>query len=233
MNDIMNGVTRFRAEVFPGQREVYERLARDGQSPQALIISCSDSRVVPELITQAGPGDLFVCRNAGNMVPPNAQPNGGVSATIEYAVTVLRVRDIVVMGHSDCGAMKALLKPDTLAAVPNVAAWLNHGCAACEVVRHAYPSDMDPNEAAAVLAQENVAQQLLHLQSHPCVARSLAAGELTLHGWFFDLASGETLALDGELGRFRSMKPDEAPPAAKSPSAPRAGVSDALLMAAE
>ena len=233
MDDILSGVSRFRSDVFPSQREVYQRLARDGQNPQALIISCSDSRVVPELITQSGPGDLFVCRNAGNIVPPNAQPHGGVSATIEYAVTVLGVKDIVVLGHADCGAMKALLKPETLEGVPNVRDWLNHGHAACEVVRHAYPEDMELDEKVAVLAQENVAQQVTHLQTHACVARALAAGKLTLHGWFFDIRTGDILALDETQNQFVSLEGAEVLPVAKTPVGPRAGRVDPLLIAAE
>ncbi|MBW8841956.1 MAG: carbonic anhydrase, partial [Sphingomonadales bacterium] len=137
MNDLIGRVFDFEKRVFPSN-DLYAKLAVDGQSPKALIISCADSRVVPELIMQAEPGDLFVCRNAGNIVPPFATQNGGVSSTVEYAVLALGVRDIIVCGHSDCGAMKALMNPELLEGMPNVAAWLRHSHAAESVVRAGY-----------------------------------------------------------------------------------------------
>ena len=126
MEQFLERAALFRGQVFPAQSALYERLASHGQSPSALMVSCADSRVVPELITQAAPGDLFVCRNAGNIVPPFSQANGGVSSAVEYAVMALGVRDIVVCGHSDCGAMKAFSNPAALEKMPNVAAWLRH-----------------------------------------------------------------------------------------------------------
>ncbi|WP_237479702.1 carbonic anhydrase [Lichenibacterium dinghuense] len=223
MQGILSGATRFRCDVFPNQAEMYRKLVSDGQHPQALIISCADSRVVPELITQCGPGDLFVCRNAGNIVPPYALSNaGGVTSTIEYAVKVLGVRDIVVCGHSDCGAMKAFLKPGSTDALPAVAGWLRHACAAEAVLRDAYPDDLAPAEKAKALAQENVVVQLNHLRTHPSVAAGVASGTLTLHGWLFDLDTGTVLALDGETGRFRPMVDPAVPPVAVPPADRRA-----------
>ncbi|MEC4594641.1 MULTISPECIES: carbonic anhydrase [Nitrospirillum] len=201
MDSIIDGVSHFRSVVFPEQRSLYRKLAHHGQQPKALVISCADSRVVPEIITQSGPGEMFVCRNAGNIVPPFSQVNGGVSSAIEYAVVGLGVNDIVVCGHSDCGAMKALLKPEALKDMPNVAAWLRHAESARHVLREAY-SLLPEAEAARVLAMENVVAQLNHLRSHPSVAAKLAAGQLNLHGWFFDLENGHILALDGETGKF-------------------------------
>lgn len=221
MDGIIQGVAQFRGEVFPRQRSLYRRLARDGQRPQALVISCADSRVVPELITQSGPGELFVCRNAGNIVPPFAQMNGGVSSAIEYAVVALGVRDIVVCGHSDCGAMKALLTPGALDEMPNVAAWLRHGHAALGVVRATCPCGLDGAEASRVLAMENVIAQLHHLRTHPSVAAGLATGRLRLHGWFFDLETGAVLALDAALGRFVEVGEEGGLPDAQGPVAPR------------
>ncbi|WP_269714930.1 carbonic anhydrase [Caulobacter sp. NIBR2454] len=165
------------------------------------MISCADSRVVPEIIMQAAPGDLFVCRNAGNIVPPFSQANGGVSSAVEYAVEALGVRDIVVCGHSDCGAMKAFSNPSALAKMPNVAAWLRHAHAAHSVVCSAY-HDLDDASAVRALALENVVVQINHLRTHPSVASGVAKGELTLHGWFFDIETADILALDGETGRF-------------------------------
>src|SRR6187549_1511379 len=133
MNELIGRVLRFEKDVYSIRSELYGKLARDGQAPKALIISCADSRVVPEHIMQAAPGDLFVCRNAGNIVPPYAMQNGGVTSTVEYAVMVLGIRDIIICGHSDCGAMKAVSDPTGLDKMPNVAAWLKHSCAAEQV----------------------------------------------------------------------------------------------------
>ena len=201
MNDILGRVFDFATHVFPSQSDLYGTLARDGQSPKALMISCADSRVVPEHIMQAAPGDLFVCRNAGNIVPPFATQNGGVSSTVEYAVAALGVRDIIVCGHSDCGAMKALMNPEMLAGMPNVAAWLRHSHAAESVVTHSYP-DMDNGAACRAAALENVVIQLAHLRTHPSVAAGIAKGGIALHGWFVDISEGCVLALDGDSGRF-------------------------------
>ena len=219
MNTVINGAARFRCDVFPEQQGLYRRLSREGQQPSALVISCADSRVIPEQIMQSGPGEIFVCRNAGNIVPATAQVLGGVSASIEYAVVVLGVRDIVVCGHSDCGAMKALLKPESLTGMPNVQAWLRHSEAARCVVCDAYPDGEGP-EAVRALAMENVALQLNHLRTHPSVASRIARGEITLHGWFFDLETGGIMALDGELGRFVPIDGGDTMPVALA-AAPR------------
>ncbi len=221
MDNIIQGISTFRGQIFPGQRQMYQRLVRDGQSPKALIIACADSRVSPEHITQAGPGELFVCRNAGNIVPPFSQQNGGVSSAIEYAVVALGVRDVVVCGHSDCGAMKGLMTPEALGKMPNVAAWLRHAAAAERIVCEAYPADMDPKERHRALALENVMVQLSNLRTHPSVAGALAKGELSLHGWFFEIETGELLAYDGEAGRFVSLEHEAELPVAEVSASPR------------
>ena len=202
VDNIIQGISNFRGNVFPGQKDMYRRLVRDGQQPKALIIACADSRVSPEHITQTGPGELFVCRNAGNIVPPFSQQNGGVSSAIEYAVMALGVRDIVVCGHSDCGAMKGLMHPEALENMPNVAAWLRHSHAASQIVCEAYPEGMDPKDRHRALALENVVVQLNHLRTHPSVAAGLAKGQLRLHGWFFELETGNLLAYCGAKGCF-------------------------------
>ncbi|MGW7263792.1 carbonic anhydrase [Streptomyces sp. NPDC054842] len=162
--------------------EDFARLAA-GQSPQALFITCSDSRVVPALITGARPGELFELRTAGNIVPPytSARPTGE-AATIEYAVNVLGVTDVVVCGHSHCGAVGALVRGDDLTAVPAVRDWLAH---ASERPRGAAE---DPAVAEAV--QNHVLTQLLRLRSYPCVADRLADGRLRLHAWFYEVHTG-------------------------------------------
>lgn len=213
MNDIIGRVFDFEKHVFPNQAELYGKLAQHGQSPKALMISCADSRVVPEHIMQAAPGDLFVCRNAGNIVPPYSQHNGGVSSTVEYAVAALGVSDIIVCGHSDCGAMKALMNPDMLETMPTVAGWLRHSQAARSVVQQSYPA-LENGSACRAAALENVVVQLSHLRTHPSVAAAIAKGDLTLHGWFVDIAEGSVIALNGETHQFEAVTQDKPLPVA-------------------
>lgn len=213
MNELMGRVLEFQRDIFPNQSELYELLASEGQSPKALMISCADSRVVPEEILLARPGDLFVCRNAGNIVPPFEENNGGVSSTVEYAVAALGVRDIIVCGHSDCGAMKALVRPEPLKGMPSVTAWLRHSHAAREVVQGSY-FQLDDRDRARAASMENVVVQLAHLRTHPSVAAAIARGDLALHGWFFDIGAGQVLALDGETGRFRPIAANRPMPVA-------------------
>jgi carbonic anhydrase len=213
MNDVIGRVVDFEKRVFPSRNDLYAKLVADGQSPKALMISCADSRIVPEQIMQAEPGDLFVCRNAGNIVPPFSTQNGGVSSTVEYAVAALGVRDIIVCGHSGCGAMTALMKPEMLHGMPNVAAWLRHSHAAEHVVRTGY---LDLSEAEMVHAAtlENVVVQISHLRTHPSVAAGVARGEISLHGWFIDIHTGVVLALDGATGQFVQINSEDPLPIA-------------------
>jgi len=191
MNRIIEGIQHFRRDVFPANRELFERLA-SGQKPEALFIACSDSRVSLEWITQCAPGDLFVCRNAGNIAPSHSNSDA-VSATIEYAVSALRIRHIVVCGHSDCGAMKGLLHPEALDHMPDVRGWLTHA----EEARRTLESiglPEDPAERVSVLAKLNVRVQLNHLMTHPQVRARVQEGSLELHGWFYQIGSGEVSA---------------------------------------
>lgn len=204
MNELIGRVIGFETEVFPASGALFARLANYGQSPKALMISCADSRIVPEQILQAQPGELFVCRNAGNIVPPFATMNGGVSSTVEYAVAALGVRDIIVCGHSGCGAMKALSDPSGLASMPNVAAWLRHGAAAEHIVSTCCPH-LDPEERTRAISLENIIAQLAHLRTHPAVAAAIAQGDMALHGWFVDIHAGQVLGLDGHSGHFVPM----------------------------
>ncbi|MFF5768518.1 carbonic anhydrase [Streptomyces tanashiensis] len=183
MPHFAEGIARFQREVFPAKAGLFARLATVHR-PGTLFIGCSDARVVPELITQTDPGELFVIRNAGNLVPAHTPGADGVTASVEYAVAVLGVRDIVVCGHSACGAMTALAEGHDLSAAPAVAAWLRHADAS--LARAAAGGTAD----VAVLVRENVAAQLANLATHPSVARALAAGEVRLHGWVFDIADG-------------------------------------------
>ncbi|MBZ9639719.1 carbonic anhydrase [Streptomyces sp. PSKA30] len=171
------------ARTFGQRPEEFARFAQ-GQSPEVLFITCSDSRVVPALITGARPGQLFELRTAGNIVPPytSGRPTGE-AATIEYAVEVLGVQDVVVCGHSHCGAVGALVRGDDLDAVPAVRDWLAH---AADGPKAADPAD--PTVAEAV--QQHVLAQLLRLRSYPCVEQRLADGRLRLHGWYYEVHTG-------------------------------------------
>ncbi|MCT9087997.1 carbonic anhydrase [Streptomyces sp. ASQP_92] len=177
---LAEGVERFRRGVFPARADLFTRLATTHR-PATLFIGCSDARVVPELITQSEPGELFVIRTAGNLVPAHAPGADGVAASIEYAVAVLGVGDIVVCGHSACGAMTALAERHDLSAAPAVAAWLRHADAA--------PAHSDTADLAA-LVRGNVRAQLANLATHPSVARAVAGQRLTLHGWVYDIPTG-------------------------------------------
>ncbi|MDG6079289.1 carbonic anhydrase [Erythrobacter litoralis] len=205
MDKLMKGLSRYREGAYPKHAQLLETLGREGQNPKTLMISCSDSRVVPELITQSDPGDLFVIRNAGNIVPPWQRLNGGTTSTIEFAVVGLGVTDIVICGHADCGAMKAHFAPEgALDAMPSVKEWISHSTAAHSAVE-ACCGSADDGEKMDMLVEENVKLQLTHLRSHPCVAAALAKGDLRLHGWVFEIGAGAVRALDGKTDTFRSM----------------------------
>ncbi|MFI1018926.1 carbonic anhydrase [Streptomyces sp. NPDC020965] len=175
-----------------------------GQSPQALFITCSDSRVIPSLITGARPGELFELRTAGNIVPPYA-PGLPTSeaATIEYAVDVLGVRDIVVCGHSHCGAVGALVRREDLTAVPAVRDWLAH--TTHESASAAWPAAYQDDPAVADAVRHHVLTQLLRLRSYPCVVRRRASGELRLHGWFYEVHTGTVLAHSQDTDSFTAL----------------------------
>jgi carbonic anhydrase len=188
LRQIVDGFLRFHHDVFPQQEELFKKLAT-AQAPKAMFITCADSRIVPELITQSSPGDLFVTRNVGNVVPPYGQMNGGVSTAIEYAVLALGVQHIIICGHSDCGAMRAVLNPDSLEKMPTVKAWLRHAEVAKTMVHD------NCNE-------ENVIAQLQHLRTHPSVASRMANGHLFIHGWVYNIETSEIKAYDADQGRF-------------------------------
>jgi carbonic anhydrase len=204
---LLDGVRRFRARVYPERRELFDSLAT-GQSPHTLFITCADSRVSPEMITQSEPGELFVCRNIGNLVPAYGEMLGGVSAVVEYACEGLGVSDIVICGHSDCGAMKALLTPDAeiLRRMPTVSSWLRNAEAARGVVEMTRP-DLDPATKLSALVEQNVRQQLAHLRTHPSVAARLAAGTIAVHGWVFGIDHGTISVFDEREQKLVPIEP--------------------------
>jgi carbonic anhydrase len=187
-------------QIFPQQEELFKKLAT-AQRPRAMFIACADSRIVPELITHSAPGDLFVTRNVGNVVPPYGQMNGGVSTAIEYAVLALGVHHIIICGHSDCGAMRAVLNPQSLEKMPTVKAWLRHAEVAKTMVQENC-NCADENESMHILTEENVIAQLQHLRTHPSVASRMANGQLFIHGWVYNIETSEIKAYDADKGCF-------------------------------
>lgn len=201
MEKLIRGIHHFQSNIFREREELFQRLAL-GQNPDVLFITCSDSRIVPDLITQTDPGDLFVIRNAGNLIPPYSPGMAcGEAATIEYAVRGLGVKDIIVCGHTGCGAMQAVLKPENANGMPRVKQWLGHADASHEIVRTQY-ADLTEEARWKVLTQENVLVQLEHLRTHPSVAAALVASELRLHGWVYKIETGDVFTYDAETGQY-------------------------------
>lgn len=212
MQKLIQGLHHFQDNIFSSQRDLFERLAQ-GQSPEALFITCSDSRINPNLITQTQPGDLFILRNAGNIIPPFGAANGGEGATIEYAVAALGVKDIIVCGHSHCGAMGGLLKPEALLELPAVQNWLSHAEATRRIVKANY-QHLSGGDLLTAAIEENVLVQLENLRTHPAVAAAIARGALNLHGWVYKIETGEVFAYDPEQEQFQPIAHWSAPSAA-------------------
>jgi carbonic anhydrase len=200
MQKLVQGIHHFTANVFSSQRELFHRLA-DGQNPVALFITCSDSRINPNLITQTDPGELFILRNAGNIVPPYGAANGGEGATIEFAVAGLGVADIIICGHSHCGAMKGLIEPSLLSDMPAMAAWLSHAEATRRILREKY-RERTGKALLTTAIEENVLVQLENLRTHPAVAAACSNGKLKLHGWVYKIETGEVFDYDPARGQF-------------------------------
>jgi carbonic anhydrase len=202
LEQLKNGVRQFRKDVYPKHAAMYAQAASELQRPHTLFIACADSRVDPNEITSSGVGDVFVTRNIGNMVPAYGEMLGGVSAVVEFAVSFLGVRHIVVCGHSDCGAMKALLDPAAVASMPTVTSWMKNAHAALAVADKLYERDLQEHTGRTrieELTEQNVLLQLQHLKTHPSVAGAMAMGELTVSGWVYDIGSGSVrIAEDGQ-----------------------------------
>lgn len=200
MQKLIEGIHHFQTTLFGSQKELFERLA-EGQSPEALFITCSDSRINPNLLTQTEPGELFILRNAGNIVPPYGAAHGGEAATIEFAVAGLGVKDIIVCGHSHCGAMKGLLEPPPSRDFPALHQWLAHAETTRRIVQDKY-SERDSGSLLNVTIQENVLAQMENLRTHPVVASGLAQGKLKLHGWVYKIETGEVFGYDPVANQF-------------------------------
>lgn len=200
MLKLMTGLRHFQSQLFESHRALFERLG-EGQSPEVLFITCSDSRINPNLMTNTAPGDLFILRNAGNIIPPHGSGNTGESATIEFAITALGVKDIIVCGHSACGAVKGLLHQEKLGSMPAVKSWLQYAEATRKIVEDNY-SHLNEEDKLNVAIQENVLVQIENLRTLPAVASGLVAGKLRIHGWTYKFQTGEVFSYSQEEGQF-------------------------------
>jgi carbonic anhydrase len=207
MQKLVRGLHAFKAGYFAKHQQLFEQLAETGQNPETLFITCSDSRVVPNLITQAAPGELFIIRNVGNIVPGSDLP-GGTSAAIEYAVEVLNVENIIICGHTQCGAMQAVLDPGRVEHLPNVRRWVEHANRVRHTISERYHHlSGDARLTAAV--EENVLVQLENLRDFPFVSKRLEVGTLHISGWVYHIGRGEVFDYDPDRGEFSLLvRPD-------------------------
>ena len=220
MQKLVQGIHDFQQTIFNEKQPLFERLAQM-QNPHALFITCSDSRIDPNLLTQTEPGDLFILRTAGNIVPPYGAPQAGEAGTIEYAVAVLKVPDIVICGHSHCGAMTGLIHPGTVASLPAVQALLAHAESTRRIIAENY-QHLEAEEARLTATiEENVLVQLEHLRTHPSVAAALARRALTLHGWVYKFETGEVFAYHPSEGQFLPLRREIPQRGARAPDRQR------------
>ena len=195
MKAIVDGVLRFQNEQQPTKQALFDQLA-GAQSPDVLLVTCADSRIEPGLITQTEPGELFICRNAGNIVPPFPGYSGDIAASVEFGVAALGVKHIIVMGHTDCGAMKGAMNREAVASLPKVYEWLGY---AEEAASAAANNRDDPLLA---VTEANVLLQLQNLETHPAVSAGIEAGSIDLHGWVYHIGSGAVTCHDTTAGQF-------------------------------
>lgn len=212
MKKLVKGIVEFRKKLLPTYREKFSQLAC-GQSPDTLFITCSDSRIAPNWFASTDPGDLFVIRNVGNLIPDcgengHSTADESEAAGIEFAILNLNVKDIIVCGHSDCGAMHAILKDRKNVQAPHLRAWLRHGEDSLSRLK-TFKKNSSVGEVNE-LSQSNVLQQLDHLRSYPVVKERLATGTLKLHGWWFDLATANVYAYEESMKRFIVIDEEEA-----------------------
>ncbi|BAQ60304.1 carbonic anhydrase [Geminocystis sp. NIES-3708] len=211
MKKLIEGLHRFQAGYFESNRDLFEELSQ-GQHPRVLFVTCSDSRIDPNLITQAKVGDLFVIRNAGNIIPPFGATNGGEGASIEYAIAALDIEQVIVCGHSHCGAMKGLLKMSKLAdKMPLVYEWLKQAEATRRLMIDNY-SHVPEEDLLQITVAENVLTQLENLNTYPIIRSRLHQGKLSLHGWIYSIESGEILAYDPVLHDFVDVESRKSDP---------------------
>jgi carbonic anhydrase len=203
MQKLVKGIHSFRNGYFATHRQLFEQLATTGQNPETLFITCSDSRVVPHLITNSAPGELFIIRNVGNVVPRRDLP-GGTAAAIQYAIEVLSVENIIICGHTQCGAMQAILNPERMENLEYVKRWLAQTEPVRKVIEERY-SHLGAEARVTAAVQENVLTQLENLREYPFIAERLESGSLRITGWVFDLANGHIFDYDPANGEFVAL----------------------------
>jgi len=200
---LVKGIHSFQRGFFASHRELYHQLATAGQQPETLFITCSDSRVDPNLITNSAPGELFIVRNVGNVVP-NVDLPGGTAAAIQYAVEVLNVENVIVCGHTQCGALKAILDPESVAHLDYVSRWVKSTIDVKKLIEEKYEHLVGEEKLNAAI-QENVLAQIEHLRQYSFVADRMDAGKLQVNGWVFDVGRGEVYDYDPDIGEFLSL----------------------------
>jgi carbonic anhydrase len=208
MQNLVKGVHYFQNIGFQQQQQLFEQLAQ-GQTPEACFITCSDSRIDPNLITNSPPGGLFIVRNVGNLVPCYGTSNNGELAAVEYAVSALGVKHIIICGHTRCGAMRAVVEGGTAETLPAVTSWLRHADSTAAIVREHY-GHLQSNDLVTAAAQENVLVQLEHLRTLPVIAARVSRGQVVLHGWMYKIETGEIFAYDSAVHEFRPLLDVEA-----------------------
>jgi carbonic anhydrase len=197
---ILQGVKKFQTEIYPVHRQMFENL-KSKQQPLAMFVTCADSRVVPNLFTQTGPGDIFNDRNPGNLVPSYGEFVGGVSSGIEYGMLVLKVPLVIICGHTDCGVMKSLLHSEQVHDLPAVQEWMRHASEARHRVMRDHSAATEA-EKLRLITEYNVLAQIEHLKSHPSVQSRFNRGEVDIRGWVYDIGDGSIWAADPETGQF-------------------------------
>ena len=203
MQKLVQGLHQFQSQVFSSHKELFERLEK-GQTPETLFITCSDSRIDPNLITQTGPGELFIVRNVGNLIARYDEHVGSTAAAIEFAVAALQVKNIIVCGHSNCGAMKAILEPDSIEGLPAMKAWMGHAAQTGRLVRENY-GHLEGEAQLTATVEENVLVQLENLRTHPSVATAMERDGLKVHGWVYKIQTGEVFAYDAAQAQFMPL----------------------------
>ncbi len=221
MQKLEAGIHHFKANYFESNRGLFEQLAEKGQKPETLFITCCDSRIVPTLITTAAPGELFIVRNVGNIVPSVERGViGGVAAAIEYAVEVLEVGNIIVCGHTNCGAIDAILHPERVKHLSFISRWMAESARIPKLIEERYGHlEGDARMTAAV--QENVLEQLENLRTYDFVARRMDAGTIKISGWVFKIATGDVFDFDPISGQFVQLGDRERPVLSSRPPPPK------------
>jgi carbonic anhydrase len=217
MQRLVAGIHRFRSDYFLSRRALFEDLSAQGQRPETLFITCSDSRVVPTLITSSGPGELFIVRNVGNIVPAvHRGMIGGVAAAIEYAVCVLGVDAVVVCGHTQCGAIDTIFRPELTRTLKFVPRWLDESSSIPRLIQDRY-GDLEPEQRMNAAVQENVLAQLENLRTYDFVTERLDQGKLHMMGWVYRIATGDVFEYEPESEQFLSIGGDSDAPLTRRP----------------